>query len=105
MRKPVADVVLTAPQMELYRLIEDRIKRDGIAPTLLEMATVCGIARVSARERVTALVRKGLLVRKPYSPRGLRLANTPAQRLAHLVIKKYPNDLDAVVLARRLLAA
>lgn len=85
---------LTARQFEVLALIRAFIDEHRMAPTLAELAEKLGISRISVREQIDVLVRKGYLRRKKYKERALTLVD-PAE-----------NNLRAwAVLAVRLLSA
>ncbi len=65
---------LTANQQRVLDYIRSHSEANGSAPTLREIADALGFARhSSAQDYVTALVRKGMLERRPQH-RGLRVA-------------------------------
>lgn len=98
-------VSLSPTQKSTVVFIGSTIQRTGTAPTLQEIADHFLIAKVSAYERVQGLLRKGVLVKTEGYHRFLRLADTPAMELARLVMERFSHDIEAVKLARQLLAA
>jgi len=66
---------LTERQRDVLRFIADRIGRDGIAPTLQEIADAFGFrSTASAQKHVAHLEKKGFLERRKHQKRGLVLA-------------------------------
>lgn len=67
---------LTERQRDVLQFIEDRITRDGVAPTLQEIADAFGFkSTASAQKHVAHLERKGFLERRKHQKRGLVLAS------------------------------
>src|ERR1700759_3140751 len=67
---------LTTNQRRVLDFIQDHLERHGVAPSLREIAENLGLSsHSSAQDYVEALIRKGVLERRPQH-RGLR----PAQR-------------------------
>jgi repressor LexA len=63
--------------------ISNRIERDGVAPTLQEIADAFGFrSTASAQKHVAHLERKGFLLREKHQKRGLVLPQTPANAVA-----------------------
>jgi len=78
---------LTERQRDVFRFIERRIKDDGVAPTLQEIADAFGFrSTASAQKHVAHLERKGFLERQKHQKRGLVLAQSrpPHGRAAEL---------------------
>jgi len=68
------DIELTANQRRVLNCIERHVERNGVAPSLREIAEYLGLSsHSSAQDYVEALIRKGALERLPQH-RGLRLA-------------------------------
>ena len=66
---------LTERQRDVLQFIEDRIVRDGVAPTLQEIADAFGFrSTASAQKHVAHLEKKGFLERRKHQKRGLVLA-------------------------------
>ena len=66
---------LTERQRDVLQFIEDRIFRDGVAPTLQEIADAFGFrSTASAQKHVAHLEKKGFLERRKHQKRGLVLA-------------------------------
>jgi repressor LexA len=66
---------LTERQRDVLQFIADRIGRDGIAPTLQEIADAFGFrSTASAQKHVAHLEKKGFLERRKHQKRGLVLA-------------------------------
>ena len=69
---------LTERQRDVLGFISDRIARDGVAPTLQEIADAFGFrSTASAQKHVAHLERKGYLQREKHQKRGLVLSQTP----------------------------
>lgn len=74
---------LTERQRDVLQFIEDRIVRDGIAPTLQEIADAFGFrSTASAQKHVAHLEKKGFLERRKHQKRGLVLASSETARPA-----------------------
>ena len=66
---------LTERQRDVYEFIRQRVDRDGVAPTLQEIADAFGFASTaSAQKHVGLLEKKGFLRREKHQKRGLVLA-------------------------------
>ena len=69
---------LTERQRDVLGFISDRIERDGVAPTLQEIADAFGFrSTASAQKHVAHLERKGYLQREKHQKRGLVLSQAP----------------------------
>ena len=65
---------LTERQRDVFQFIRKRIERDGVAPTLQEIADAFGFrSTASAQKHVAHLERKGFLERQKHQKRGLVL--------------------------------
>jgi len=64
---------LTPKQLRLLRLIRDYRNERGYSPTMQEIADQIGVSKVTAFERVEALIAKGALVREANKARSLSL--------------------------------
>jgi repressor LexA len=65
---------LTERQRDVLSFISSRIEKDGVAPTLQEIADAFGFrSTASAQKHVAHLERKGFLQRKKHQKRGLVL--------------------------------
>ena len=74
---------LTERQRDVLGFISGRIKADGVAPTLQEIADAFGFrSTASAQKHVAHLERKGFLQREKHQKRGLVLPRTPAPSVA-----------------------
>lgn len=66
---------LTERQRDVLSFISNRIERDGVAPTLQEIADAFGFrSTASAQKHVAHLERKGFLQREKHQKRGLTIA-------------------------------
>ncbi|MBN1846363.1 MAG: repressor LexA [Sedimentisphaerales bacterium] len=68
-----AGLTLTPRQHQILRFLADYRSNNGYSPTLQEMAQALRLSRVTVFEHVEALVRKGLLIRRPNKARSLTL--------------------------------
>jgi repressor LexA len=74
---------LTERQRDVLSFISSRIERDGVAPTLQEIADAFGFrSTASAQKHVAHLERKGFLLREKHQKRGLVLPQTPVTAVA-----------------------
>src|ERR1041384_7088905 len=65
---------LTLRQSEVYTFIQERLRTEGVIPTLQEICQRFGFRSInSAREHVRLIERKGLLHRSPGQPRAIKL--------------------------------
>lgn len=81
---------LTERQRDVLRFISERIARDGVAPTLQEIADAFGFrSTASAQKHVAHLEHKGFLQRVKHQKRGLTLAAGPASPAAPLDLPLY----------------
>ncbi len=79
---------LTERQRDVLQFIEDRIKDQGVAPTLQEIADAFGFrSTASAQKHVAHLERKGFLERQKHQKRGLVLPRTQEK---HSVASELP---------------
>ena len=70
---------LTERQRDVLQFIEDRINRDGVAPTLQEIADAFGFrSTASAQKHVAHLETKRFLERRKHQKRGLVLSSSDA---------------------------
>ena len=70
---------LTERQRDVLQFIEDRINRDGVAPTLQEIADAFGFrSTASAQKHVAHLEKKGFLERRKHQKGGLVLSSSDA---------------------------
>ena len=67
---------LTARQQQILDFIRERIRGEGVPPSLAEIAEAFGFADPSSAQHfVAALVAKGVLLREPGKRRNLRLVD------------------------------
>jgi len=70
---------LTQRQQEIFEFVRDRIRSDGIPPTMREIGQKFKIRSTNGvREALTVLEKKGYIHRKPYLSRGIELADEPS---------------------------
>lgn len=70
---------LTERQRQVLLFIEERVRSEGVAPTLREIAEEFGFSSTAtAQKHVNLLVAKGYLRRDKHQKRGLALARSPA---------------------------
>lgn len=73
---------LTDQQRRVLEFIADRLGRDGVAPTLQEIADEFGFASTaSAQKHIALLQKKGFLERVKHQKRGLLLSEAARQAL------------------------
>ena len=81
---------LTERQRDVLSFIGDRIEKDGVAPTLQEIADAFGFrSTASAQKHVAHLERKGFLARQKHQKRGLVLAAGPPNQVAAAEVPLY----------------
>jgi len=69
---------MTEGERRVLDFVRDRIELTGLAPTFEEIKRHLGLRSKSAVfERISALVRQGLLERQPCRSRGIALPATP----------------------------
>ena len=72
--------MLTRKQHELLKFIEDRVKRDGIAPSFDEMRDAINLKSKSGVHRlITALEERGFIRRLPHRARALEVCRPADQ--------------------------
>ncbi len=64
---------LTPKQMEVLMMVRQFQLTRGYSPTMQELSDELGISKVTAFERVEALIKKGALLRRPNKARSLEL--------------------------------
>jgi repressor LexA len=70
---------LTNRQQEIFEFIRERIRSDGIPPTMREIGQKFDIRSTNGvREALAVLEKKGYIRRKPYLSRGIELADEPS---------------------------
>ncbi|MGQ9652212.1 MAG: hypothetical protein ACUVXJ_19125 [Phycisphaerae bacterium] len=70
---------LTGQQLNVLRFVEDFLRDRGFPPTLREIATALGLASINAvRGHLTALERKGYIVRDAEKARSIRVVHSPS---------------------------
>jgi repressor LexA len=81
---------LTERQRDVLSFIESRIERNGVAPTLQEIADAFGFrSTASAQKHVAHLERKGFLLREKHQKRGLTIAEKNRQPTAPMDLPLY----------------
>lgn len=74
MNPPNRPIPVTPRQLEVLRYFRARLRTDGFAPTIPELAKALGVARQTADGHVRSMIDKRLLERPfPRSHRGLAL--------------------------------
>jgi len=66
---------LTPRQLDVLRCIRDGRRTRGYSPTLQEMADHLAISKITVFEHVEALLKKGLVTRRPNRARSLELTS------------------------------
>jgi len=74
-------VNLTARQHQIVKYIYRYRKRNGLAPTLAEIAAELGISKVTVHEHVSQLEKKGALEKEPFLSRSTRLTRKMQREL------------------------
>jgi Mn-dependent DtxR family transcriptional regulator len=72
-----------SPRMQQYLAAIERLTAaKGFPPTLHELAAECGIHPTRSHQLTRVLIRRGLVLHEPRSPRTIRLANpaSPSRR-------------------------
>lgn len=72
---------LTARQHQIIKYIYKYRKRNGLAPTLAEIAAELGISKVTVHEHVAQLEKKGALEKEPFLSRSTRLTRKMQREL------------------------
>jgi repressor LexA len=73
---------LTERQREIYSYIEERINRDGQPPTIREIGQKFGISSTNGvRSLLTALTKKGYIVKSASVARGIKLVKENAEAM------------------------
>lgn len=72
---------LTARQHQIVKYIYRYRKRNGLAPTLAEIAAELGISKVTVHEHVSQLEKKGALEKEPFLSRSTRLTRKMQREL------------------------
>jgi len=72
-RKERANSLLTPKQLAILTYLRDYERKHGYAPTLQEVADHFGVTKVTIFEHVGVLQQKGLLARRRYKARSLKL--------------------------------
>ncbi len=73
---------LTPAQSRVLQFIEAFISREHMPPTQAEITAAMGFAsRTATRDHLNALQRKGVLSQQPGAARGIRLRQSPAEKI------------------------
>jgi len=67
-------VTLTPKQAEIFTMIRDARMTNGFSPTMQEIGDALGISRGTVHEHISALVKKGALLRDENKARSLSIA-------------------------------
>ena len=71
--------LLTARQQEVLDFIRYYIEKEGISPTIREVAEYFHFASpLSAQIHINALIKKGFLTKSPFKTRGLKVIGLPS---------------------------
>ncbi|MDC3379107.1 transcriptional repressor LexA [Planctomycetota bacterium] len=79
---------LTARQHQIVTYIWKYRKRNGLAPTLAEIATELGISKVTVHEHIAQLERKGALDKEPFLSRSTRLTRRMLRELERTAVEQ-----------------
>lgn len=94
---------LTPKQSDVYNVFVRRCD-DGMPPTMQEIATELHISKVTIFGHIQELKRKGYLSQSDRKGwRNLTPIDSPAIKLAAIVLRKYPGDSEVSELARKLI--
>jgi len=74
-------VNLTTRQHQIVKYIWKYRKRNGLAPTLAEIAAELGISKVTVHEHIAQLEQKGALEKEPFLSRSTRLTRRMVREL------------------------
>jgi repressor LexA len=95
---------LTARQHQIVKYIWKYRKRNGLAPTLAEIAAELGISKVTVHEHISQLEKKGALEKEPFLSRSTRLTRKmlrelekTAQEQSRYVGLEEPDELVEVI--------
>lgn len=72
---------LTTRQHQIVKYIYKYRKRNGLAPTLAEIASELGISKVTVHEHISQLERKGALEKEPFLSRSTKLTRKMVREL------------------------
>lgn len=72
---------LTTRQHQIVKFIYRYRKRNGLAPTLAEIANELGISKVTVHEHISQLERKGALEKEPFLSRSTKLTRRMIREL------------------------
>lgn len=79
---------LTARQHEIIKFIYKYRKRNGLAPTLAEIASTLGISKVTVHEHVAQLEKKGALEKEPFLSRSTKLTRKMTRELERTLVEQ-----------------
>lgn len=79
---------LTARQHQIVKFIHRYRKRNGLAPTLAEIAAELGISKVTVHEHIAQLEKKGALEKEPFMSRSTRLTRKMVRELERTLVEQ-----------------
>lgn len=79
---------LTARQNQIVKYIYRYRKRNGMAPTLAEIAAELGISKVTVHEHISQLEKKGALEKEPYLSRSTKLTRRMIRMLEKTFVEQ-----------------
>ncbi|RMG18992.1 MAG: transcriptional repressor LexA [Planctomycetota bacterium] len=79
---------LTARQHQIVKFIWKYRKRNGLAPTLAEIAGELGISKVTVHEHIAQLEKKGALEKEPFLSRSTRLTRRMVRELEKTLVEQ-----------------
>lgn len=79
---------LTARQHQIVKFIWKYRKRQGLAPTLAEIAADLGISKVTVHEHIAQLEKKGALEKEPFLSRSTRLTRRMLRELEKTLVEQ-----------------
>lgn len=79
---------LTARQHQIVTYIYRYRKRNGLAPTLAEIAGELGISKVTVHEHISQLEKKGALEKEPFMSRSTRLTRRMTREVEKTLVEQ-----------------
>lgn len=79
---------LTARQFEIIKYIWKYRKRNGLAPTLAEIASELKISKVTVHEHIAQLEKKGAIEKEPFLSRSTRLTRRMLRELEKTLVEQ-----------------
>jgi repressor LexA len=86
---------LTAPQEACWKAINELLAKEGMPPTVAELAKFLDLVGSTVHIHIQQLIKKGYLSRTPGKARGLHLLRKPSEKLRTLVQVPIVGDVVA----------